>query len=52
MTQSTIQPYKIIFPQIYEKVYLVTCPGLIEDAINKHLEITPATALGHINKKI
>jgi hypothetical protein len=30
---------------------LVTWPGLAEDAINKHLKLTPATAMGHMNQR-
>jgi hypothetical protein len=29
----------------------VTWPGLTEDAIHKHLELTPATTMGHMNQK-
>jgi hypothetical protein len=28
-----------------------TWPGLTEDAINKHLKLTPATVMGHMNQK-
>jgi hypothetical protein len=28
--------------------HLITWPGLTEDAINKHLKLTPATAMGHM----
>jgi hypothetical protein len=31
--------------------YLITWPGLTEDAINKHLKLTPATAMGHLNQR-
>jgi hypothetical protein len=31
--------------------HLITWPGLTEDAINKHLKLTPATAMGHMNQK-
>jgi hypothetical protein len=30
--------------------HLITWPGLTEDATNKHLKLTPATAMGHINQ--
>jgi hypothetical protein len=30
--------------------HLITLPGLTEDAINKHLKLTPATAMGHMNQ--
>jgi hypothetical protein len=31
--------------------HLLTWPGLTEDAINKHLKLTPATAMGHMNQR-
>jgi hypothetical protein len=31
--------------------HLITGPGLMEDAINKHLKLTPATAMGHMNQR-
>jgi hypothetical protein len=31
--------------------HLITWPGLMEDAINKHLKLTPATAMGHMNQR-
>jgi hypothetical protein len=34
-----------------KKVHLATWPGLTEDAINKYLKLTPATAMGHMNQK-
>jgi hypothetical protein len=30
---------------------LTTWPGLTEDSINKHLKLTPETAMGHMNQK-
>jgi hypothetical protein len=30
--------------------HLITWPGLTEDDINKHLKLTPATAMGHMNQ--
>jgi hypothetical protein len=30
--------------------HLVTWPGLTEKAINKHLKLTPATTMGHMNQ--
>jgi hypothetical protein len=30
--------------------HLITWPGLTEDAVNKHLKLTPATAMGHMNQ--
>jgi hypothetical protein len=34
-----------------KKGHLATWPGLMEEAINKHLKLTPATAMGHMNQK-
>jgi hypothetical protein len=31
--------------------HLITWPCLREDAINKHLKLTPATAMGHVNHR-
>jgi hypothetical protein len=31
--------------------HLITWPGLTEDAINRHLKLTPATAMGHMNHR-
>jgi hypothetical protein len=31
--------------------HLITWPGLTENAINKHLKLTPATAIGHMNQQ-
>jgi hypothetical protein len=31
--------------------HLITWPGLTEDAINKHLKLTPATAMGRMNQQ-
>jgi hypothetical protein len=31
--------------------HLITWPGLTEDAINKHLKLMPATAMGHMNQR-
>jgi hypothetical protein len=31
--------------------HLIPWPGLTEDAINKHLKLTPATAMGHMNQR-
>jgi hypothetical protein len=31
--------------------HLITWPGLREDAINKHLKLTPATDMGHLNQR-
>jgi hypothetical protein len=30
--------------------HLITWPGLTEDVINKHLKLTSATVMGHMNQ--
>jgi hypothetical protein len=32
--------------------HLIACPGLMEEAIHKHLKLTPATAMGHMNQRL
>jgi hypothetical protein len=34
-----------------KKGHLATWPGLTEEAINKHLKLTTATAMSHMNQK-
>jgi hypothetical protein len=34
-----------------KKGHISTWLGLTEEAINKHLKMTPATAMGHMNHK-
>jgi hypothetical protein len=34
-----------------KRCHLATWPGLTEEAINKHLKMTPATAMGHMHQK-
>jgi hypothetical protein len=43
-------PTKSAFLQAVKNGQLVTWPGLTEKAINKHLKLTPATTMGHMNK--
>jgi hypothetical protein len=44
-------PTKSAFLQAVKNGHLVTWPGLTEKAINKHLKLTPATTMGHINQR-
>jgi hypothetical protein len=37
--------------QVVKDGHLITWPGLTEDSINKHLKLTPATAMGHMNQR-
>jgi hypothetical protein len=34
-----------------KRAYLATWPGLTVEAVNKHLKLTPATAMGHMNQR-
>jgi hypothetical protein len=44
-------PTKSALIKAIKQGHLTTWPGLTEDAINKHLKMTPATAMGHMNQK-
>jgi hypothetical protein len=45
-------PTKAAMLQAVKDGHLINCwPGLTEDAINKHLKLTPATAMGHMNQR-
>jgi hypothetical protein len=35
--------------QAVKKGHLMTWPGLTEEAIKKHLKLTPFTTMGHLN---
>jgi hypothetical protein len=37
--------------QAVKDVHLITWPSLTEEAINKHLKLTPATAMGHMSQR-
>jgi hypothetical protein len=37
--------------QAIKEGHLITWPGLTEDAINKHLKLTRATAMGHLSQR-
>jgi hypothetical protein len=44
-------PTKSALLQTVRNGHLITWPGLTEQAINKHLKLTPATAMGHTNQR-
>jgi hypothetical protein len=46
-----ICPTKSALLKAMKQGHLITWPGLTEDTINKHLKMTPATAMGHMNHK-
>jgi hypothetical protein len=44
-------PTKAAMLQAVKEGHMITWPGLTEDAINKHLKLTPATTMGHMNQR-
>jgi hypothetical protein len=44
-------PTKSAVIQAVKDGHLIMWPGLTEDSINKHLQLTPATAMGHMNQR-
>jgi hypothetical protein len=49
--KALFSPTKSAMLQAVKDGHLITWPGLTEDSINKHLKLTPATAMGHINQR-
>jgi hypothetical protein len=49
--KALFSPTKSAMLQAVKDGHLITWPGLTEDAINKHLKVTPATAMGHMNQR-
>jgi hypothetical protein len=49
--KALFSPMKSAMLQAVKDRHLITWPGLTEDAINKHLKLTPATAMGHMNQR-
>jgi hypothetical protein len=49
--KALFSPMKSALLQAVKDGQLITWPGLTEDAINKHLKLTPATAMGHMNQR-
>jgi hypothetical protein len=49
--KALFSPIKEAMLQAVKDGHLITWPGLMEDAINKHLKLTPATAMGHMNQR-
>jgi hypothetical protein len=48
--KDMFSPTKSALLQAVKNVHLITWLGLTEQAINKHLKLTPATAMGHMNQ--
>jgi hypothetical protein len=51
LQKSLFSPTKSALLQAVKDRHLITWPGLSEDAINKHLKLTPVTAMGHMNQR-
>jgi hypothetical protein len=49
--KALFSPTKSALLQAVKNGHLVTWPGLTEEAINKYLKLTPATAMGHMNQR-
>jgi hypothetical protein len=49
--KAMFSPTKSAFFQAVKNGHLRTWPGLTEQAINKHLKLTPATAMVHMNQR-
>jgi hypothetical protein len=49
--KTMFSPTKSDLLQAVKNGHLITWPGLTEQAINKHLKMTPVTAMGHMNKR-
>jgi hypothetical protein len=49
--KALFSPTKSAMLQAVKDGHLITWPGLTEGAINKHLKLTPATAMGHMNQQ-
>jgi hypothetical protein len=51
LQKALFSPNKSALLQAVKYGHLITWPGLTEDAIHKHLKLTPATAMGHMNQR-
>jgi hypothetical protein len=49
--KALFSPTKSALLQAVKDRHLIMWPGLTEDAIHKHLKLTPATAMGHMNQR-
>jgi hypothetical protein len=49
--KAMLSPTKSAIIKAVKQGHLITWSGLTEDTINKHLKMTPATAMGHMNWK-
>jgi hypothetical protein len=49
--KAMFSPTKSALLQAVKNGHLITWPGLTEQAINKHLELTPAMDMEHMNQR-
>jgi hypothetical protein len=49
--KALFSPIKSAMLQAVKNGNLITWPGLMTDAINTHLKLTPAIAMGHMNQR-
>jgi hypothetical protein len=49
--KALFSPTKSAMLQAVKDGHLITWPGLTEDAINKHLKLIPAMAMGHMSQR-
>jgi hypothetical protein len=49
--KALFSPTKYALLQAVKDGHLITWPGLTEDAIHKHLKLTPDTAMGRMNQR-
>jgi hypothetical protein len=49
--KALLSPTKSAMLQAVKDGHLITWSGLTEEAINKYLKLTPATAMGHMNQR-
>jgi hypothetical protein len=49
--KALFSPTKSALLQAVKNGHLVTWPALTEDAIHKHLKLTPAMGMGHMNQR-
>jgi hypothetical protein len=49
--KALLSPMKSAMLQAVKDGHLITWPVLTEDAINKHLKLTPDAAMGHMNQR-
>jgi hypothetical protein len=49
--KALFSPTKPAMLQAVKDRHLITWPGLTENAINKHLRLKPATAMGYMNQQ-